>query len=208
MADFADLIKNAKLPEDGVSICLRSDLALQHEELEGRLEAARTADQQNTLAAGGQARKIAEEIQALEEQMREHTHRFVFRGIPRRRYRDLMEQYPPREGNKDDALFGADNSTFPHALIAACCIDPVMTRDQVEELCEVLTDGQVLELFGCALALNRGLVDVPKSVAASAILAKPAPRSRQPEPGASAGDGSWAGSLAGPPATSTTRPAV
>jgi hypothetical protein len=205
MANFDDLIKSARLPEDSVAICLRGDLQLQHEELERQLQEVQEAE--DTAGSGGlvgagsatsaEAKRLAEEIEALEAEMRQHTHHFAFRGLPRKQYRDLLVQHPPREGNDDDLALGANGNTFPLALIAASCIDPVMTLEQVEQLAEVLTDGQVLTLFGCAAVLNRVSVDVPKSAAASAILARHAPRSRPPAPGASPGGGSSAGSLAG-----------
>jgi hypothetical protein len=198
MVNFDDILKTAKLPEDSVEICLRGDLQRRHEDLERELEEASEADKQgSSLADGGKARKVAEEIQRVEREMREHTHPFAFRALPGRQYREMVQEHKPREGDNFDALFGANMNTWPAALISACCIDPVMTLEQVEELLDVLTDGQRERLFLCAAQLNRDLVDVPKSVAASAILASSAPRSRQPERGESPRAGSAGGSLAG-----------
>jgi len=172
--DIEQLIAGARLPETGVPICLRGDLVRRHEALEADLDEAREADAGDSLASGGQARKIAEEIQALEAEMREHTHTFGLRGLPRNVYRDLLAEHPPREGNKEDEAMGANARSFPVALIAKCCVDPVMTEAQAGELADVLTDGQLLQLFGGAIGLNKITVDAPKSVAASAILARTA----------------------------------
>lgn len=172
--DVKQLIAGARLPETGVPICMRGDLVRQHEALEAALDEARTADAEDSLAAGGEARKIAEEIQALEGEMREHTHTFGLRGLPRNEYRALLAEFPPRDGNKEDEAMGANAVTWPIALIARCCIDPVMTLEQAHELADVLTDGQLLQLYGGALGLNKITVDAPKSVAASAILARTA----------------------------------
>lgn len=176
MADFEAILASARLPETGVSLCLRGDLQRQHEQLEAELAEARDADAEDSLAAGGQARKIAEQIRALEVEMREHTHVFALRALPRQQFRDLVEQHPPRGDNKDDQVFGVNTASFPVPLIAASCTDPVMSPEQAGQLLEVLTEGQMLELYGAALHLNRGTVDAPKSVAASAILARPAPK--------------------------------
>lgn len=198
MANFDDILASAKLPEESVPICLRGDLQRRHEDLERDLEEAQEADKQgSSLADGGQARKVAEEIQRVEAEMREHTHPFAFRALPSREYRDLVEQHPMRENHQLDALYGVNMLTFPAAVIARCCIDPVMTVDQVERLLEVLTDGQQMDLFIGAGRVNRERIDVPKSVAASAILAASAPKSKPPAPGASAGGGFSGGSLAG-----------
>jgi hypothetical protein len=198
MTSFEELLAGAKLPETGVPICLRGDLAAEFERLEAELAEAREAEERDdSLAAGGQARQIAEEIEDLRQTMREHTHTFRLRALPRRAFRDLIEAHPQREDNRDDAAFGVNVLTFPAPLIAASCVDPVMTEQQVEQLLEVLNEGQMLELYGAALALNRGSVDVPKSAAASEILARHGSRSKRPEPGVSPGGGSSAGSLAG-----------
>lgn len=174
MADIEALLATAKLPETGVPLCLRGDLQLQHEQLEQELEEAKEADRGDSLAAGGKARKVAEQIRDLEAEMREHTHVFALRALPRKVFRDLVEQHPPREGNKDDQVFGVNTMSFPVPLIAASCTDPVMIVEQVEQLLDLLTEGQMLELYGAALHLNRGTVDAPKSAAAYAILARPA----------------------------------
>jgi len=198
MTTFEELIAGAKLPETGVSLTLRGDLAAEFERLETELAAAReTEEKDDSLAAGGQARQIAEQIEALRQTMRDHTHVFRLRALPRRVFRDLIEEHQPRDDNRDDAVFGVNTRSFPAPLIAACCVDPVMTVEQVEQLLEVLTEGQMLELYGAAMALNRSTVDVPKSALASEILARHGSKSKPPAPGASPGGGSSAGSLAG-----------
>jgi hypothetical protein len=174
MADFGEILAGARLPETGVPLCLRGDLQLRHEELERELEEAREADRaDDSLAGGGRARKVAEQIRDLEAEMRDHTHVFALRALNRQAFRDLVEQHPPRDGNADDQALGANSRTFPVPLIAASCIDPVMTEDQVHQLLEVLTEGQMLQLYGTALHLNRSRIDVPKSFAASELLVQP-----------------------------------
>ncbi|MFD0852340.1 hypothetical protein ACFQ07_08905, partial [Actinomadura adrarensis] len=147
--------------------------------------------------AGGNARKIAEEVREVEEQMREFTHPFAFRALPSGAYRDLVEAHPPRKDNENDAVFGADMATFPVALLAASCVDPPMTEEQVTQLADLLTEGQLMTMFGCCMALNRSMVDIPKSVTASEVLASFAQKSKQRARGGSPAGASSAGSLAG-----------
>lgn len=173
MADFDKLLAGARLPEAGVPLVLRGDLALRHEHLEAELAAAEEADRTGSDfpgAGGGRARKVAEQIRDLEAEMRDHTHVFALRALPRQQFRDLVEAHPPRDENKDDQAFAVNMATFPVPLIAASCTDPVMTPEQVDQLLEVLTEGQMLELYSAALHLNRARVDVPKSFAASEVL--------------------------------------
>lgn len=173
--DINDLLASARLPETGVPLCLRGDLQLRHEQLEQELEEAREADRaDDSLAGGGRSRKVAEQIREVEAEMREHTHVFALRALPRQEFRDMVEAHPPREDDKSDQFSGVNSATFPVPLIAASCTDPIMTAEQVDQLLKVLTEGQMLELYSAALHLNRGMVDVPKSAAASAVLARPA----------------------------------
>lgn len=184
MADFAELIKGARLPEDEVPTCLRPDLVRSYEALDRELvEVSESDPDANSVAAGGKAIEIAEQMDALRAEMLEHTHPFAFRALPKPAYRELLDKHPPRKGDEQDELMGANLATFPTALIAACAIDPPMTEQQVTELCDLVSDGQVLRFFDCVMRLNRSSVDVPKSALASEILARHAPRSKQPEPG-------------------------
>ena len=183
MADFDALIKGARLPEDEVPLCLRGDLVRRYEALERDLQDAQTGDEATSIVAGAQAVQIAEEMEALRAEMLEHTHPFAFRALPKAAYRDLLADHRPRDGDNEDQLMGANLATFPAALIAACAIDPPMTEGQVAELYEVLSDGQAMRLFSCVLGLNRGDVDVPKSVLASEVLGKTAPKPKRPAPG-------------------------
>jgi hypothetical protein len=197
MANWDDLKKGFTPQSDAVPICLRGDLAARYERLERELAEARDEDAQDSLAAGGQTLKIAREMEDLRGEMLQHTHHFQFKALPKSKYRDLVADHRPRDGDPDDAQWGANLATFPQALIQACCTDPVMTVEQVEEMCGMLSDGQVVEMFGCAVRLNRENADIPKSLLASEVLARHAPRSKRPAPGGSPAAGSSAGSLAG-----------
>lgn len=197
MTDANDLIKNARLPEARVPLCMRGDLLSRLGELEQEFERARQSDAGNSLASGGAARGVAERMEEVHREIAEHTHIFQFRAMPRRAFRDLQEAHPPREADQLDVAMGFSVDGLQAPLISACCVDPVMSIEQTEALLDVLSDGQIMELFGAALALNRNRVDLPKFETASAILERREQRSRRPAPGGSAGSGSSGGSLAG-----------
>lgn len=198
MTGWDDLKGGAARPTGSVQMCLRGDLAAAYAAAERRL--ADAADQDDDSMAGGtEALAIAEQMAALREQMAAHTYRFVFRALPRRRYRELVDAHPPRPGHPEDGAYGADMGAFPPALIAACCVaiapaaepepdvpadaPPVLAAGDAAEMVDQLTDGQVHALFACAFRLNRSAVDLPKSVSVSELVARHAPRSKPPEPG-------------------------
>lgn len=197
MTDADDLIKSVRLAEAHVPLCLRGDLLAAREDLERKLAEAHQRDQVNSLASGGAARIVAEELERVLTEIGENTHLFRFRALPRQEFRDLQEKHPPRPDHDMDRAVGGNMETIAAPLIQACCIDPEMDLQQVESLLDVLSDGQVMDLFGCAITLNRSRVDLPKFETASGILARLAPRSKPPDRGGSPANASSAGSLAG-----------
>lgn len=170
--DFATLLKGARLPERSVPVCLRGDLAADHEAAERDLEQAQQATGNSLEGAGVGA--LVERIEALQAEMREHTYDFRVRAIPRPDFRALLAAHPPRrdettgELDADDVNLGFDQTTFQDALIRACTVDPVLDDAGWQELLgEKLTDRQYLDLSNAAWFVNRGEVDVPFSRAAS-----------------------------------------
>src|SRR4051812_15675270 len=73
-SDFRDLLKQAKLPERTVPVCLRGDLVADHEALERQLQAAQ--DRPVDSFEGNGAGDLADRIRGLEGEMREHTYTF------------------------------------------------------------------------------------------------------------------------------------
>lgn len=196
MADIEDIIASAKLPEKTITLCLRGDLQAQWEDLERKLQQAETQTT-DTLAGDPEAQRIAEKMEQIAAQMREHERTFLFRALGSIEYSNLLAANKAPDDKRDESVDGLDWTTYPTALIAACAVDPAMTLDQAERLSAVLTNRQWDDLFRTALACNRSSVDVPFSLSASAIRAASAPRSPQPEPGAPPAAGSSGESLAG-----------
>lgn len=174
--DFAALLGSATLPEKAVEICLRGDL---NAELAAADEALTKAQEQalNSLA-GGDTGALLDRIQALQAEMAENTYPFRLRGLPRPKFRALINAHPPRripaEDNPGETVVhpgdqytGINGDTFHDALIRACLIDPAdLDDDGWQQLVDVLNDYQFDELSSTAWALNRSDVD-PFSRAAS-----------------------------------------
>jgi hypothetical protein len=159
-----DILAATKLPEHTVRLCLRGDLAAEHERLEAELAALRDWEP-SSLADEDPRRAAAEAIQAVEASMAESETVFVFRALGRRKYRALMDAHPDPKG---EGMFSAD--TFPQALIAASCVEPEMDVVDAERLFDVLNAGQVETLFMGAYIVNEGPTQVPFSKAASDAL--------------------------------------
>lgn len=171
MKNFKAMLAEAKLPERGVEICLRGDLVADHEALERRLEAAERASLHSM--EGADVAQLADQIEQLQQEMREHTYTFRLRALPRHEYRALVQAHPPRreengDPNEADARTGLNQDTFFPDLVRRCAVDPELTEQEWAELLDSkLTDKQFETLTDVAYFLNRGDVDVPFSRAAS-----------------------------------------
>lgn len=198
MPGWNDIKGDAAPPQDSVPICLRGDLTRQAADLERRIAAAQAAAG-DSIVGGAEAQELAEELSELQSVMAAFTYRFTFRALPRKLWRDLVESHPPRDGHPEDRVNGVNMDVFPVLLIAMSCVDispintapdipadagPVLSETDAAEMAERLTDGQIMTMFGCAAKLNRAQVDLPKSETASEIMARLAPKSKPPAPGA------------------------
>lgn len=174
-----ELLDQAKPAERSVALCLRGDLVAQWEDLDRQRDEAEKQARYgaDSLASGGQARQLAEQMAALREQMVDSTVTFTLRALPRPKYRALVAAHPPRRGDDGQIVpedgqsgIGVNSETFWTPLIRACLTAPVLSEAQLTRLLdEVLSDRQFDQLALAALEVCRGDVDIPFSLAASRL---------------------------------------
>lgn len=148
--------------EVAVRICVAGELSADAERLDAELRRL-DALTKTSLADGSDRARLVEELDAVIALMRENEFEFRFRALPSRDYSDLLAAHPSK---KPDELFDAE--AFPIALIAASCISPVMTVEDVEGLFDDLPQGGRNALWETAWSANRGEVRIPSSRAVSA----------------------------------------
>lgn len=165
MTSIDDIIASAKPREASVTICVAGDLAGQYEALARDLAEA-NEQARTSLADGGQAVAIAQQMEQLREQMKAAEVTFTFRAIGHRRWSDLLAEHPPREGRSERYNL----ATLPLAIVQASCVDPAMTTEQAERLAEVLSDGAFSQLSEAAWDANTDEGRVPFSRAVSATI--------------------------------------
>lgn len=170
LKNFKAMLAEAKLPEKTVPVCLRGDLVAEFEKLDRQLEEVRRKPV-DSLAGTGEG-GIIDAMEALREQMREHTYDVVMRAKPKREWRALCSEHPPRkaeDGSVDqrDVLLGCNADTFYDAIVRQCMIDPEVDDQGWAEFEAALTDKQFEELADAAWSVNRRDVDIPFSPAAS-----------------------------------------
>ncbi|MET0419312.1 MAG: hypothetical protein ABW022_25140 [Actinoplanes sp.] len=178
MKNFKEMLSKAKLPQRTLPLCLRGDLVGQIEDLERQLAEAERADAtSHSIEDESDTVRIAGEIEALREEMRESTYTFVVQALPGPAFRELKEKHPPRENDEgqiltEDSLLDANYDTFLEPLLRACCVDPILDDETWSELEPKLSDNQYSQLLALAFYVNKGVVDVPFSHAASRLLRK------------------------------------
>ncbi|HEX6686693.1 MAG TPA: hypothetical protein VF062_28225 [Candidatus Limnocylindrales bacterium] len=222
--DIAALLGEDGRPERTVHLCLRGHLQAQWDVLQAHWAAAPGDDEQALMVERARKRRIAEEMAAVEAEMRAGTVPFRLRALPRRRtpgmpadqvvWHELIEKHPPRRDDKGKANledlragFNVESTPFWDTLVRASVVEPELTPTQWDQLDSKLTDGQYGQLITTALHLNRDGVDVPFSRAASMTRTSDTESRRQSD-SASPSAASKVGSRGRSRSTSTTSKAA
>jgi hypothetical protein len=191
---FKDKLKQARLPQNSIAVCIRGDLQADFEAAERDLKRAQQSTSDSLEEGTG---PIVDRIESIRQQMLEEgSEDFRLTALPKPAFRALVKAHPPRrmedgELDRDDVQFGFNRETFFDALLKVSTISPEMgidTQTYLDELVKnpdsppelpdgdwpelfaVLTDRQYGDLTDVAWFLNRGEVNVPFS--RSALLAK------------------------------------
>lgn len=168
--DIEQIIAGARRPETTVPLCTRGDLQAVWERLDRDFD---YADKQITdeVTEGGspaEAVKIAQQMEEVRREMRASLVIFTLRGMSRARWQELVRANPPIEGVDEGEV---NEEGFVTAMISECAVEPSMTVGQAGRLRDELTDGQWQELATATWQLNKSMITVPFSLAASARLA-------------------------------------
>lgn len=166
MANFDDVLKVASLPTRTVPLCLAGELLEQLEALERQLGEAKPA---TNLGEVPPKQAIAEQIVALQEQMRESTVEFHLRALGAKRFAAYWANRAERADGETDEAWAERSFADWADLVSRSCVDPAMSVDQVAELAEVLHARAWNDLANACLSLNMGEVDLPNSAAASVL---------------------------------------
>lgn len=170
MTSFEEVIAQAALPEDSVDLCLRRDLTSKFRELERRLQTAST--EKANLGERSEASVIAEEMEALRREMVAASVTFRMRALPAPEFNRFKLSLPQRGKDESSEDF-VSQKFYPRVveLVSRTCFDPVMTTDQVDQLVQVLSNGDWNALQVAAWGVNDDREGVPFSVAASVAMA-------------------------------------
>lgn len=159
---FDDVMALARLRETSVTLCLAGDLAADADRVTAALDALDRKRPSASLADDAERAQLVGELEDLRELMLPSEVAFRFRALPPEEYSNMIAAHPsPVPGVEVDAV------SLQPDIITRCCIEPVMTREQVDLLLARLNEQQRDELFGGAWRANKWTVAVPSSRAAS-----------------------------------------
>ena len=136
-----------------------------------RLDALLPTLVSDTIDAHPQRLETAQRIADIESEMEAALIEFRFKGIGRRQWADLLAEHPPTKQQKLLDRNAPYDDTFEYAAIAASCVQPAMTVEQVRALdASGAVDVQGWnELWSSCLRANVREA-VPNSPAASRVL--------------------------------------
>lgn len=155
--------------EKTVKILLDQQMLVEHERLDAELLAASKADSEENRDPLGPG--LAESLVRFEAEIEAAKQQFRFRAIGKKAWADLLAQHPPtKEQVTLQPRLDHNPETFPLAAIAASCVDPKMTVEQVGKLEQALNLAQFDKLWAGCLDANVGASDSPKSLVAPLIV--------------------------------------
>lgn len=206
-----DILLGAKLPEDTVEVCTRGDLVDEYQRLAREVAQARIQATADPRLAGSGTPEMDVRLVELHEQIQAATVEFRLRALPRKKWRALADQHPPRKvGNDihpDDARPGVNNERFFPALIRASTVEPTLRDETWTALLdpdgELLNEQQYLRLSRTCWDLNKQEPDVPFSLAGLLTTPTSGSESGSPAASVSASNGSKAGKPKRSSSTST-----
>lgn len=163
---FDDVRKLASRPTEVVSLCLAGELVEQLAQLEVQLAAAKPP---TNLGEVSPKRAIAEQIVALQDEMREATVDFHLRALPSRQWTVLWAGQPQRKEDESAEDWEPRYFAWQAQVVSQVCVEPAMDVEEVGELVDLLHFIAWQKLYTRAYVLNMGEVDVPNSEAASEL---------------------------------------
>lgn len=177
-ADIDALYQPSEVP---VRICLDTRGVRALEDLEAQLAEAEAADATSNRTP--EAPGIAERIVSARQELLDAEVEFVFRGIGRRAFTDLVRAHPATEEQQALVAGGGQRlewnpDTFPPALLAAACVSPAdTTKDWWVAKYDQWAPGQLQRLWNACLSAQNGVMDVPKARRAYAVMRASEPSS-------------------------------
>lgn len=168
--DIKKLLAEAQLPKRIVSVCTRGDLTAAAQRIERQIDAIDAAPSRRLAGDNGSV-TLAQELEAVREQMAETSIEFEMVAFSSARWRELKSEHPiGTNPTQADAVIGADATALFNATVPLSVISPRLDADDWARLLEILPGGEWNKLVDAVYALNEEGTSLPFSSRAFAIL--------------------------------------
>lgn len=166
-----EIMERRKPRTESAWVPLDAEVLNRISELETQIPMEERRDERRTDRAPV-APQLREELEGLREHAHESAVQFTFEALGRKAYRDLIDEHPPQDEDREraKAQFGDQrmarwhSDTFVPALMAACAVEPEMDLEHAQRIWDEW-DMAVAELIGgMAIAANEGETKVPPFV--------------------------------------------
>ncbi|MDF9718036.1 hypothetical protein [Nocardioides sp. ChNu-99] len=166
-------------PRTSTYVVLDGDVWEQLDELRAKAEQAEAiAEVQNKNGASVRADEAVDPLSAWEayadavDAANADGLKVVLNDIGSGRWRDLVAQHPPRDGNRRDQQLGYDTDRFPAALLGyvdhdtdrRTIVEPVMSELELKAFLRDISDSDLEAMYVIATNLNRAQAADPKDV--------------------------------------------
>lgn len=172
MLTVAEILEEARLPEDFARICMRADLEAELTRLERELaglvdaEGRLVEDDDDESSLGdsdtraAQARSLGDQIKTIRQQMTGSVRFVRFRGLSS----DASQEFDERHAVKAKEPTQKQVAAFNDLLISATAVEPTLSVEDMRQLRAKLGPRSISELVRVAKKVCvQGGVDVPKS---------------------------------------------
>lgn len=119
--DIKQLLKEAKLPERTVVLCLNQDLNSALEDKERQLVEALAGPDMSSLN-GAAHPELRKEIADIQAQMADSKIEFKYRALTRNAWNKLIKDNPPQEGDEADAQHGFNWDSVTAIMMRDCLV--------------------------------------------------------------------------------------
>lgn len=111
-----------------------------------------------------EAKRAAEEHDKFVQAARKRATLVTLQALGRRRYRSLVAEHPPREGNETDKAMAVNEETFGDVLVPESIVDPKFPiPSDRDDFLDSLSLVQFTRLYVEAYKLNNNLAADPKA---------------------------------------------
>lgn len=148
---FAEWQSEATRDRAQVSVCFDRALLSELEAAEAELVQVPV-----TGTLGDERTALTAHVDQLKETIREKSRVLVFEGIGRKAWRDIQAEHPPTEAQRKEygAFLDHDPESFPAAAMAASCLEPGLSVEEAQWLCDEMPVSVVDRVWSTCLRAN------------------------------------------------------